>query len=53
MSSKKLTRIDDPVEASYAAWTEEGESILGDVAIAALSRIYESAHLITDTHFTG
>ena len=46
MALNKLTRIDDPVEPSYAAWTEEGENMLGEVAIAALSPIYEPAHLI-------
>jgi hypothetical protein len=47
MNQNKPRRIEDPVEASYAAWPdEEGANQLSDLAIAALSPFSEAAHLL-------
>jgi hypothetical protein len=46
MDSGKPDRIDDPIEASYAAWPEDWDNRLGDVALASMSAIFEPAHLL-------
>jgi hypothetical protein len=46
MDNQKPGRIDDPIDASYAAWPDEWENQLADVALASISPIFEPAHLL-------
>ncbi len=46
MDTEKPSRIEDPVDASYAAWPDEWENRLSDLALASLSPFFEPAHLL-------
>ena len=37
-------RIDDPVDAARAAWTEEPENALGETALSLISAFFPPAH---------
>jgi hypothetical protein len=46
MNADNPGRIEDPIEASFAAWPEEWENRLSDGALAAMSPFFEAAHLL-------
>ena len=45
MNTEKPGRIDDVIDASYSAWPEESENLLGETFLTAMSPFLDVAHL--------